>query len=271
MRYFPYGFWKIKENCQKAALKCNGRTELSKKYSGAYNVACENGWMNEICSHMKPIGNSKKRMIYCAIFPDNHVYVGLTYNYEKRINDHLNSKKYSAIKTHILKTNLTPKFLRLTNYIPVDNAINEESEYVNFLSKFFVILNKTKTGGLGGNTYKWSHEKCEKIALKCKDKMDFRKKHPNVVMSAMRNGWYDNITSGYTTDRLFVYFIFNDDSLSKTYLHISDALKDGFTSSNIKLCVRGKIEKYKGFSWFRIPKNEYDKNKNYNNIKIFKK
>jgi hypothetical protein len=270
MRYFPYGYWNNKGNCREAALKCNSRLEFSNRFSGAYNKSRSNEWIDEICSHMKPVGNLKKRMIYCAIFPDNHVYVGLTYNYEKRINDHLNNIKYSAVKTHMIETSLIPKFLKLTDYIPVDDATIEEFEYVNFLSKFFVVLNKAKTGGLGGNKIKWTSDECEKYALKCKDKMDFRKKYPNVVMASMRNGSYDYITKEYKSNRLFVYFMFKDENLQKIYTSINDATKDGFSISNIKLCARGKIEKYKNFTWFRISKCEYDVNNTYN-IKMFKK
>jgi len=48
----PPGYW-TKERCHEVALTCNSRFEFQKKYRGAYNLARKNGWLNEICSHMK--------------------------------------------------------------------------------------------------------------------------------------------------------------------------------------------------------------------------
>ena len=41
-----------KESIHKEALKYNRRSDFKKGCSGGYKVACKNGWMDEICSHM---------------------------------------------------------------------------------------------------------------------------------------------------------------------------------------------------------------------------
>ena len=79
-----------KEKCLEEALKYNSRTDFFNSNGSAYNRSIRNGWLDEICSHMMVIGNLKKRAIYCFEFEDNHVYVGLTYNINKRRNEHLN-------------------------------------------------------------------------------------------------------------------------------------------------------------------------------------
>ena len=43
----------IKETCTNEALKYNSRLEFKNKSGGAYNTSIKNGWINEICSHMK--------------------------------------------------------------------------------------------------------------------------------------------------------------------------------------------------------------------------
>ena len=48
----PTGYW-TKEKCLEAALSCKTKKEFISKFSGAYNVAKRNGWLNEICAHME--------------------------------------------------------------------------------------------------------------------------------------------------------------------------------------------------------------------------
>jgi hypothetical protein len=44
-----------KEKCKKVAQICNSRSEFSKKFESAYSSARKNKWLDEICSHMKPV------------------------------------------------------------------------------------------------------------------------------------------------------------------------------------------------------------------------
>jgi predicted GIY-YIG superfamily endonuclease len=46
-------FWNNYNNCLEAALECETKKQFHSKYSRAYNIALENNWMIEICSHMK--------------------------------------------------------------------------------------------------------------------------------------------------------------------------------------------------------------------------
>lgn len=46
------GYWNNIENCHTAALKYSNRTDFKKRNGSAYNIACKNGWLNNICSHM---------------------------------------------------------------------------------------------------------------------------------------------------------------------------------------------------------------------------
>ncbi|MHA2689441.1 hypothetical protein [Vibrio harveyi] len=43
------------ENCAKNAKKYNTRSDWQRGCSGAYNAANRNGWLDECCTHMKPI------------------------------------------------------------------------------------------------------------------------------------------------------------------------------------------------------------------------
>jgi len=79
----PYGYWHNIENCRSEAKKHQTISSFAKYSSHGYNVARINGWLDDICSHMKRKGNHYNRCIYSCEFSDKSVYVGLTYNFEK--------------------------------------------------------------------------------------------------------------------------------------------------------------------------------------------
>jgi superfamily II DNA or RNA helicase len=49
----PYGYYTY-EVCNRYAKLCTTRKEFQKKYPSAYTISLKNGWLDEICAHMKP-------------------------------------------------------------------------------------------------------------------------------------------------------------------------------------------------------------------------
>ena len=144
----PKGYW-TKENCQKESLKYKTRLEFQKGSGSAYQKCCKNGWLDEICKDMEVVGNLKMRCIYVFEFEDNYAYVGLTYDIKMRYDVHMNSIKSSVYK-HIEETNLTPKFIQLTDYMDEELASKEETVWENkYISEGWDMLNIRNTGGLG--------------------------------------------------------------------------------------------------------------------------
>jgi len=120
----------------------------------------------------------------------------LTYNINERKYNHLYSKNKSSIKNHITKTKLLPHFIKLTDYIKIEDAIEKEKLYLNFFkNKGYFILNKNKTGGVGGNNLKWNFENCKKEAFNYDNKKDFFIKSKSAYNSAFKKGWVDDICS----------------------------------------------------------------------------
>ena len=102
--------------------------------------------------HMIPLGNRKWKMIYSYEFTDNSVYVGLTYDRDRRKKDH-RTEKGSAVYKHIKETGLKPKYCELTGLLPVDEAQKMEGVYVErYKQQGWKILNIATTGGIGGST-----------------------------------------------------------------------------------------------------------------------
>lgn len=195
MSYHYKDYW-TKEKCQELALECESRSEFHIKYRAAYDVSSKNNWLNEFCSHMNKL-NDNYRCIYVYEFSDNSAYIGLTYNLNERHYRHMS--KYNnngSVYKHIKKTNIKPELKQLTDYLEIEDAKLKEQYYVEkYKNEGWNILNKAKTGSLGGITLVWTKEKCQEEALTCKTKSEFYKKYMSAAGSALNNGWIDEICS----------------------------------------------------------------------------
>lgn len=185
-------YW-TKENCKKEALKYSSRSEFKFNAPSAYIRARKSKFLDEICSHMIKQGNFKKRCIYSYEFSDNYVYVGLTYNPQKRKLWRLNNLKDSVME-HIRLTGIEPEYKQLTEFIDVNEAsILEGIILNNYIKNGWYSLNKRKTGNIGGPNLFWTKENCKKEALKYSSRNEFRKKSGSAYYSSLRNGWHDEI------------------------------------------------------------------------------
>jgi hypothetical protein len=183
-----------KEECNRESLKYKSRTEFRKKSITAYHVAVKKKIMDEICSHMKTTGNIKRRCIYVYEFIDNCIYVGLTYNIDNRHHEHLNNPTSQIYKKICQNINYERK--QLTEYIDVDEAKNLEKHYVDeYRKNGWFILNKAKTGGIGGKNIKWTKEKCQEEALKYDNRSDFNKSSRVAYSVSISNEWLNEICS----------------------------------------------------------------------------
>ena len=185
-----------KEKCIEVAKQCKSKSEFNTRFCGAYKSSKKNGWFNELLQYFQPIGSKYKRCIYSALFADNSVYIGLTYNLKKRIKQHLNNRD-SAVFKHIEKTNIIPEFIQLTDYIDYKEASQKEGDVLEeFIYKGYNILNRTGTGGLGGNDTiikKWTKEKCIEVAKQCNTYKEFRKNYSGAYNYCIKNNFLETI------------------------------------------------------------------------------
>jgi len=186
------GYWTF-ENCKEEALKYKTRSEFSKSKGWAYQTSLNNEWLDVICKHMKVVGNIKKRCIYAYEFTENYVYVGLTFDFEKRWTRRIKDEK-DIVNIFMKETGKIPKKIQLTNYVDIDIAVKLEKKYVNeYDEKKWIILNRIKTGSLGGNIIKWTFENCKKEALKYKTHTDFKNKNNNCLAAIYKNNWHSEL------------------------------------------------------------------------------
>jgi len=188
----PKNYWTY-DKCRDEALKFQTRNEYRIKSGSSYIKASNNDWLNDICSHMKSIGNRMNRCVYAYEFEDKSVYVGITHNLNERQKSRDNDIS-DSVTNHIRKTNLTPIRKQLTDYINVDDASKLEGIYLNkYKGDNWIILNQIKTGGIGGSYCRWTKEKCICAAKKCSSKKEFYEKHRGAYSSSLRNGWLNEI------------------------------------------------------------------------------
>lgn len=274
-----HNYWTY-DKCKEVALLCKTRSEFQKLYSSAYDKSYDNKWLNDICSHMVSIGNCKKRCIYVATFSDNYAYVGLTYNFNIRINDHINNHKRSPIYKHIKQTGLNPKFEKLTDYVDIDIASKKLEEFYKtyYEGLGFNILNIAKTGGIGSNKSKYTKNDCQRESLKYLTRSDF-KKDSNLYNIALKNGWLDDICShmieikkskGYWTKEMCLKDSLKCNSLKE----FEDKYNTSYISSRRHRWIKDitkHMEKSKPHN-YKWKKEECEKEYlKYNNIDDFKK
>jgi hypothetical protein len=180
----------------KEALKYETMRDFIKNSYAAYGAAYRRKILPKITSHMKPLGNRTKRIIYAYEFPDNFVYVGLTYDLDYRDKSH-RKKERSQVYQHIDKSGLVPTLKQLTlDYVPATEAQLLEKQYIEeYKENGWNILNKATAGGLGSSVLEnWTLDKILNISLNYQNKTLFCSENRSACNAAKRFGWYEQVT-----------------------------------------------------------------------------
>jgi len=181
-----------KEDCINESLKYKTIKEWIKGSRSSYNAAHKYEWFEECSLNMIRLGSRQLRAIYSFEFENNYVYVGLTYSPEIRKKYHINNEK-SPVYKHILKNKTFPKFRQLTDFLDKEIASKKEGEILNnYIDCGYNVLNKAKTGGLGGNRLIWDKNKCIVEAKKYNSRKEFILNNISAYGSARRNGWLED-------------------------------------------------------------------------------
>jgi len=191
----PNGYWSY-EKCKEVTLKYNSIGEFRKENGGAYYTINLNNW-NHLFDHMKILPNFYKRLIYVYEFDDNSCYVGLTCDVHRRHKQHMEDLN-SSVNKHITKTGLIPNLIFKSDYIDVRESIKlEECILLEYKNNGFNILNKNKTGSIGGIKLYWTKERCIEEVKKYKTHSEFRKGSSGAYNSSYKNGWLYEILEKY--------------------------------------------------------------------------
>ena len=221
-----YGKWQIKENCLIEALKYTSISDMEKTSSGAYQSIHRNKWNREAFAHMICKGNSRIRYIYLLYFEGpKFVYVGLSYNPDNRLKQHVEIKDgcFKGSNSGIgelltqghrssfevisigLKINVAQEYEKDILAILTGETTKEELNNLltdlttqgvsltKFLSdKKFKVLNLKAAGALGGNTKKWFKESVIKAAIRARTRKDFYQ-ISGAYSAAKKDGYLDEV------------------------------------------------------------------------------
>jgi hypothetical protein len=188
------GYWDY-EKLKAEALKYQSKKEFIEKNQGAVSTAKHMGIWDEITAHMETLGSLYQRAVYAWEFPDNSVYVGLTFNLELRGSQHLDPEGKTQVSKHIKQTGLIPIFVLVSDFVDQTEAQNLENCTVeDYRSKGWNILNKVKTGGLGSCRRRWTYDALKDEASKYDNVGDFKKYSYSAYVSAQKYGFFDELT-----------------------------------------------------------------------------
>ena len=187
-----------KENCHKEALKYNTRSLFEKGNLGAYTKARRQNWLDEICGHMdfRQRGAQGKKKVYLLTWAkENMIYIGITNNPKRRINDHLEDSSNKKVRKLIL-SGITPEVEIITDWLEFEDIVKKEQELIDkYKFEGWKVLNIAKGGALGGITIKWTYELCKQQALKYKSRGAFEENESGCFKAAIRLGIYEEICS----------------------------------------------------------------------------
>lgn len=126
----------------------------------------------EKANRMASLPNLREHVVYAYIFDDGHAYVGLTCNQQKRDHSH-RCDDSSAVYLHSKETGASiPSMTILEQGLTPKEAQHYEGLWLKWMSNTFTMLNRTKTGGLGGLFGNVPHTL--ENALKAKEKFKTR-------------------------------------------------------------------------------------------------
>ena len=150
-----HGYWTAEIVAQRAKPYLHKRDWIRGDYS-SYTAAQRLGIVDSVSGHMTPLGNRHKRCLYSIeVLGQNLVYIGLTYDFKKRIRDHMKSKRFRVLVEQYGKGCIDA--VQITDYIDKEEASIREGILVKeFRQKGYQLLNIQKTGSLGGNVTKWT-------------------------------------------------------------------------------------------------------------------
>ena len=189
-----------KELAHQEALKYNTKVDFKKNSPRAYSAAHSHKWINDITTHMIPLGHLYKRMVYAYEFPDNSVYIGLTLNKGKRDQAHKDINKISSpVAQHIINTNSTPEYKIISDYVDAQDAQDLENCTIEkYNQEGWTILNSYKGGSLGACHRFWTKDMAHEEALKYNTKIEFKTGSKNAYQAAQKYGWLNDITRHMT-------------------------------------------------------------------------
>ena len=197
MKYKRRLYWENKENTFKESKKYSSRTEFCKKSHGAYTVAKNNGWLNEMTwLDRKNVYKDPVDVVYKYHFVnENAMYIGRTIYPSDRDNQHRireNDTVYKFAKEHNIEI---PKMEIIEDKLTITEGARREEYWAKFYKdKGITLINKQPCGSVGPMCKgKWSRKKCFDEAKNYKTRSEFQKNASRAYSISLKKGWLDEM------------------------------------------------------------------------------
>jgi hypothetical protein len=197
------------EHCLKMSQQYTNLKEFRLNHQKEYQTCHRKGWLDILNSLERSDKNLSKRCVYEYKFPDNSVYVGLTWNFELRHYNHMDyDYSKSAVYRHMNKTGLIPTYRIVLDYTDEDTASTFEEELrEKYLEEGYNVLNKIRAGGLGGGRKNYSKSEIQEESLKYDNRKSFCTHSAGYYRSALKQGIIDEVCSHMkTTQEIQLYW-----------------------------------------------------------------
>ena len=141
------------ERATELVSKCSTRFQLRSSYPGAYHAIIKHGW-DDLLSNLPEISNLPETTVWCVYcwkFHGMHtVYIGLTCDYKRRINEELRYSSASPVHDYIKRTGCTYSVHRLHSNLGATDAADLERAYIaKYRADGYTLLNRNQGGSLG--------------------------------------------------------------------------------------------------------------------------
>ncbi len=188
-KYQPAGYWNY-QRVVSEAKKYSFRSDFEKGSAAAYQKASRMKWLAKVCQHMKRRGNRNYRAIYVIEFSDRSAYVGLTHDYDERIERHRRERSIAGKKMQSVNF----KIIRDDVWLPKEQAAEKELAYIErYAARGWRILNIKPAGSLGGNVEKWTKNACRNEIANCKTLKELRTRAPGAYNRCLKKGWLSSL------------------------------------------------------------------------------
>ncbi len=181
------------EQIAQEAKKFTSRSEFERRSLGAYKAAHRRKLLDEVCAHMHPKGHRYKRALYIYEFGDKSVYVGLTYDYERRHRQHMSGSKRIIEKARQFGYRL----IRENEWLLPEKAAREEAKQLrSYSSRGWEVINFSKAGSLGGSLHKWTPATLCVEVRKYRTLAEFKQHSRGAYHAAWKTGILDSLCAG---------------------------------------------------------------------------
>lgn len=181
-------FW-TKDRCIEIALEYKNKVEFDKKCRGASSSARQQGFYEEITSHMTADNSHMHRYVYALIL-DKTIYIGISTDPKKRFNRHKSTGR--KIIKQLIKDDACLHVL--SDKLNIEDAAKLEAEtIIKYKNDGWNVLNIVIGGAIGSGQNKWTNESLQSVVNKCKSRSEFAIKYNGAYDASRRLGLLEDL------------------------------------------------------------------------------